>query len=435
MLVHLHSRTQLALNHRKGQVAMLHSQLSQYSSRVLFCSEEAIAAESFVASLKTGVTQTEQEQGERAEKHWREMRMSEEVLQISTSTMKRKWQDNQEQSSQHLKCLNNIRALRKRLNQQQLSHFQLLLKKSLQELLHARIQRAMNNLVGTFGSSDPSEVIEKLEKETSQGETLQRNVNFLVVHVAGLRRTLVVLKGKREKLAQQTGSSGKDGLWRDNTSSLLLLHTQLHSQEQKLHYLSVLVSNAHSSMLHQLSRFTSKDRLHILSAGLTVYQQHSLEMTLLIFGKSVAMAWEWTVQRRAIWGQKQKTAFANKLVMGNVFNKRPSLIMREMARDSLQGNKSLPTLPPLSITPDLSEDMEDLRKRQKDCKQRKTGIPQKHIPISVVQTERHKSSQDKLHFFAKEMRFVNTTRQHLSSISHAPSSNPRFSDQGFRASF
>ena len=63
MLTHLHSRTQLALSHRKGQVAMLHSQLSQYSSRVLFCNEEAIAAESFVASLKTGVTQTEQEQG------------------------------------------------------------------------------------------------------------------------------------------------------------------------------------------------------------------------------------------------------------------------------------------------------------------------------------------------------------------------------------
>jgi len=121
-------------------------------------------------------------------------------------------------------------------------------------------------------------------------------------------------------------------------------------------------------------------------------------------------------------------------VMGNVFNKRPSLIMREMARDSLQGNKSLPTLPPLSITPDLSEEMEDLRKRQKDCKQRKTGIPQKHIAISVVQTERRKYSQDKLHFFAKEMRFVNTTRQHLSSISHAPSSTPRFSDQVFRAS-
>ena len=353
---------------------------------------------------------------------------------MSTSTMKRKWQDSQEQSSLHIKCLNNIRSLRKRLSQQQLAHSQLFLQKSLQELLHARIKRAMNNLVGTFGSSEPSVVIEKLEKATSEGEALQRNVNFLIVHVAGLRRTLVVLKGKREQLAQQTGSSAKEGLWRDNTSSLLLLHAQLHSQEQKLHYLSVLVSNAHSSLLHQLSRFTSKDRLHILSAGLTVYQQQSLEMTLLIFGKSVAMAWEWTVQRRAIWGQKQKTAFANKLVMGNVLNKRPSLIMREMVRDSLQGNKTLSILPPLSITPDLSEDMEDLRKRQNDCKQRKTGIPQKHIPTSAVQTERRKHSQDKLHFFAKEMRLVNTTRQHLSSISHAPSFNPRFSDQGFRAS-
>lgn len=433
MLTHLHSRTQLALNHRKGQVAMLHSQLTQYSSLVLFCSEEAIAAESFVASLKTGVTQTEQEQGEKAEKHWREMRMSEEVLQMSTSTMKRKWQDNQEQNSLHLKCLSSIRSLRKRLNQQQLSHHQLFLQKSLQELLHARIQRAMNNLVGTFGSSDPSVVIEKLEKETSQGDTLQRNINFLIIHVAGLRRNLVILKRKREQLAQ-TGGSGKEGMWGDNASSMLLLHTQLHSQEQKLHYLSVLVSNAHSSLLHQLSRFTSKDRLHILSAGLTVYQQNSLEMTLLIFGKSVSMAWEWTVQRRAIWGQKQKTAFANKLVMGNVLNKRPSLIIRETVRDSLQGSKTLPILPPLSITSDLSDEMEDLRKRQYDCKQRKTGIPQKHIPASAVQTERRKYSQDKLHFFAKELRFVNTTRQHLSSISRAPKFSPRFSDQGFRAS-
>jgi len=428
----------VALNHRKGQAAWLHSQVAQYSARVLLCSEEAIAAESFVAGLRSGVTHKGEELGEKAGKQRREMRTSEEGLQVSVSTMKRKWRESQDQSSQHLQRLHSIHSLRKRLHQQQLSHFQLLLHKSLQELLHARIQRAMNNLVGTFGSSDPAVVIEKLEKERSQGEGLQRNADFLLGHVAGLRKTAAALKGKRELAAKQRGGDGKDGLLPNNASSLLILHSQLHSQEQKLRSLNILLSNAHSTLLHLLSRFTSKDRLHILSAGLPIYQHYSLEITLLVFGKTVTMAWEWTVQRRAIWGQRQRTAFVSKLVMGNVLNKRPSLIMREIPRDSLQllGNRTVPLLPPLSNTPEAEEEIEDMRKQRKDYKRGKAGLQPKNAAIPNTQTERSKGSQNQLRSFAKEIRFVNTTRQHLSSILHAPSATPRFSAQGpsFRAS-
>lgn len=376
-----------------------------------------------------------EELGEITGKQRREMRASEEVLQMSISAMKRKWQTSQDQSSQHLQRLHSVHSLRKRLHQQQSVHFQLLLQKSLQELLRARIQRSMNNLVGTFASSDPAVVIEKLEKERSQGETLQRNADFLLGHVAGLKRTVTALKEEREQAAKQRGSLGKGGLLPYNASSLLLLHSQLHSHEHKLHSLNILLSNAHSTLLHLLSRFTSKDRLRILS-GFPVNQHFSLEMTLLAFGKTVTMAWEWTVQRRTIWGQKQKTAFASKLVMGNVLNRRPSLILTDIFRDSPQGKRTLPVLPPLSLTPEAEEEDEDVRKRQKDYKRSKMGLQSKSTAIPVSQPEKLKGFHDKLHSFAKEIRNVNTTRQHLSSIIHAASPSARFSAPGpsYRAS-